>query len=90
MGVIYPTYRSKFMTKWVTVNSTSAEKVVYHTKKDCPVLSDDVRVVHPSEIEYHNLRECKYCTGDHWSENDGGSTELHDKLLDASPDEVGE
>ena len=76
------------MTKWATSNSTSAEKTVYHTNKDCPVLGEDIKEVHESEVEFHNLRECKYCSGDHWSENDGGSTELHDKLVDASPDDV--
>lgn len=77
------------MTKWKTTDTTSRENTVYHTDKDCPVIGDNIRELHESEVEFHELRECKYCTGDGWRDSDGGNTDLHDKLLDASPDEVG-
>jgi hypothetical protein len=51
------------MTKWIRSNTSNTNKEVYHTDENCDMLTNK-RKVSASEIEYHNLRECAYCSSD--------------------------
>jgi len=49
------------MTKWIGKSTQCKSKTVYHIDKECERLRSEPMEVHPSEIEYHNLRCCDYC-----------------------------
>jgi len=51
------------MTKYLRNNTAHTNKTVYHTDPECDMLTDK-REVSEAEVEYHNLRECKYCSSD--------------------------
>jgi hypothetical protein len=51
------------MTKWIRTSTAHTNKRVYHTDKDCVMLAEK-REASESEIEFHDLRECKYCSSD--------------------------
>lgn len=69
--------------------STSMNNNVYHTNKECRAIGDNIKEVTDSEVEYYDLRECKFCSNDgSVSGKEGGEHKLYHRLMDASPDEV--
>lgn len=47
--------------KWIGVGQASNNKEVYHTDKHCRFGPDEMREVSQSELEYHDMRVCRYC-----------------------------
>lgn len=77
------------MTKWRTVMATNVDNNVYHTNKECRAIGDNIKEVTDSEVEYYDLRECKFCSnGGSASEYEGSNHELYHKLMRSSPDDL--
>jgi len=51
---------------WVAQNGSRNHQGVYHTNKSCTYLNkaNGIKEIDTDIIEFHNLRECKYCVGD--------------------------
>ena len=51
-------------TKYAGSGSYGRRKSIYHTDPDCHFASDSLREVSESEVEYHDMRLCKWCDPD--------------------------
>ena len=49
--------------KWVTVGQYGNRKSVYHDDPNCENAGETTKKVSQSEMEYYEMRECKYCAG---------------------------
>lgn len=62
------------MTKrYIGVGQYSTRRQVFHTDTDCRFAPDEMREVSESEIEYHDMRLCKWCDPDK-NPNSGSKT----------------
>lgn len=79
------------MSKWRTSMGTTRDNNVYHTDKECRAIGDNIKEVTDSEVDYYDLRQCKFCkSGGSVSEKKGGKHESYHKLMNASPDDLDE
>ena len=49
--------------KYIRSNTSNTNKVCYHTDPECCQLENS-RPVSEQEIEYHDLRECAFCSSE--------------------------
>lgn len=71
------------MIKWVTRGNKNTEKQVFHTDKECPRLRSDPREVSDSEVDFHELTLCKWCSSDPSPDYSEQDHSYHKRALEA-------
>lgn len=76
------------MTKWVAEGRSNTRRDVFHTNKDCQGLDrSTVRKATQNEIEYFDLRLCKYCDPDVKANNPKDQDKSYLKALKEAAEE---
>lgn len=66
--------------KYIGKGQWSTRKNVFHTDPDCNFGPDNVREVSDEEIEFHNMRICRWCNGENPNSGAVYGTKLATKL----------